>query len=1051
MRSNVTAILVAHRLGDHLTETISALRAQSIDPDRVIAVVTGSDELAAHLGAQGFDAVIKVNPKYSFGAAVAAAVRGTDPLGEGPEWLWFLAEDSAPEPDALMHLLLSVKTTGTAAVAGPKLVDWDDPSRIIELSQGLTWSGARWVLDRDELDQEQYDHYEDVLGVGPAGMLVRRDVWERLGGFDPALPVYDDGLDFSVRARLAGYRVVVAPEARLRFARTGIAGPQINHRNSVLQRAHRRARTAQLHRRVTYAPAIIAPFIWLALPIIGVLGMLWALIRERPGTMIGELLAALTVFFRPGRIIRSRRNLRKHSTAGWGAVRPLRTDRKTERSVRAVRKEAILAAQGRGRTDLHFIHTGGLGLTIGTSLAAVVLFWWLLGGSFITGGGAGLLSSSIRDLWANTISAAAVDVRSLGTFADTVPADPFTWVLALIGSVTFWNPSYAILLLILLAIPVASLGGWMWSTQFTEHTAGRLLGGIAWGFAPVLMASLLSGRLPAIVLAMTLPWFLHALSRASRSWSWAGVSSFLAAIALAAAPSLIPAAIVLLVLGILTHPRGGAKLLSIAIVPLALFAPKILGALATGKLTNLVVDPGVQQPYEASTLGELLLGFPEAGLGGFPERLTAVGLSEISAWTIALALATPLVLLALVGVFTERPRRSVLIAIAGLLGLATAIVAPHLQLVPLGEDVVAVWAGSGVALYWIALITFAVSGTRVLAKGQLPVAIVAMLGAVALVAPSLVGLVTAHTELRVDRQVIPAVMNAELRSNPDAQALLITPLGEEALRSQLVGAESLALDRIRTATVTADASEEEAVLAELVAALSSVGATGLDARLDAAGITFVLLEESTGAGGSGLRSLMQVAFDQNEALSPVGATDYGLLWRAVAPAEDAEAGEATEAHPDSDAAAVLAEDQLDIDTTATRPVSGKMLWIVQLVLLGAMFLLALPTGEVRARPHRRRRVRSASAAVGEAAVVNELPEDAKLDEQSDTTVRDDSEVGETTEIGDDADIGDDTGEIPVFTREDYELPDDDTIFVGGVGDPLPEAPDTPAKEDRDEA
>src|SRR5690606_23586354 len=172
----------------------------------------------------------------------------------------------------------------------------------IELSQGLTWSGARWVLDRDELDQQQYDHYEDVLGVGPAGMLVRRDVWERLGGFDPALPVYDDGLDFSVRARLAGYRVVVAPEARLRFARTGIAGPEINHRNSVLQRAHRRARTAQLHRRVTYAPAIIAPFIWLALPIIGVLGMLWALIRERPGTMIGELLAALTVFFRPGRI-----------------------------------------------------------------------------------------------------------------------------------------------------------------------------------------------------------------------------------------------------------------------------------------------------------------------------------------------------------------------------------------------------------------------------------------------------------------------------------------------------------------------------------------------------------------------------------------------------------------------------------------------------------------------------------------------------------------------------------------------------------------------------
>src|SRR5699024_9996437 len=111
---------------------------------------------------------------------------------------------------------------------------------------------------------------------------------------------------------------------------------------------------------------------------------------------------------------------------------------------------------------------------------------------------------------------------------------------------------------------------------------------------------------------------------------------------------------------------------------------------------------------------------------------------------------------------------------------------------------------------------------------------------------------------RADRQVIPAVMNAELRSNPDAQALLITPLDDASLRSRLVGAETLALDRIRTATLAAPASADEATLAELVAALSSLGATGLHERLEAAGITFVLLEESTGAGGSGLRSLMQV-------------------------------------------------------------------------------------------------------------------------------------------------------------------------------------------------
>ena len=37
-----------------------------------------------------------------------------------------------------------------------------------------------------EIDQGQHDHNRAVLAVGSAGMLVRRDVWDRLGGFDTA-------------------------------------------------------------------------------------------------------------------------------------------------------------------------------------------------------------------------------------------------------------------------------------------------------------------------------------------------------------------------------------------------------------------------------------------------------------------------------------------------------------------------------------------------------------------------------------------------------------------------------------------------------------------------------------------------------------------------------------------------------------------------------------------------------------------------------------------------------------------------------------------------
>ena len=51
----------------------------------------------------------------------------------------------------------------------------------------------------------------------PAGafLMIRRDVWERLGGFDEAFhPVWFEDVDFCQRATKAGYRIEYVPEVR---------------------------------------------------------------------------------------------------------------------------------------------------------------------------------------------------------------------------------------------------------------------------------------------------------------------------------------------------------------------------------------------------------------------------------------------------------------------------------------------------------------------------------------------------------------------------------------------------------------------------------------------------------------------------------------------------------------------------------------------------------------------------------------------------------------------------------------------------------------------
>ena len=944
MRTRVTAVLVAQRGGEWLDQTIAGIAAQTRAPAAIIAVNNGgSDRVGEQLMASGAERVVGIAGRVPFGQAVQRAVEAVPPgSGGGPgpsddagagaapapapsasaeDWIWLLSEDSCPEPEALERIVSSVQRAPSVAVAGPKLVDWDHPERIIELGQSLTRYGARWTLRRQELDQQQYDHLQDVLAVGPVGMLVRRDVWEELGGFDPALPVYDDGLDFCVRARLAGHRVEVAPASRVRFAQSGVAGPRIDRRRSVMRTAHRQARTAHLHRRIAYAPAPVAFLEWLSLPVLALLRVLWALVREQPGNMLGEFVSAWSVFLRPHAFVASRRRIRRHSSAGWGAIRKLRVDPKSVRTARMIDREAIMAAQGRQRRELHFISSGGLAVLVGAVVAAVALTWWALGRTSLAGGGLAPLSP-IGELWWNT--------RTL----DGVPADPFTWVLALVGSITFWNPSHAVVLLMATAIPLTALGAWVWAAQLTESKAGRALAGVGFALSPVLLGSLEAGRLPTLVLTAVLPWLLLAATRCRESWSWAGTASLLAAAALAAAPILIPAALVLLVVGLFTTVRGIARVLSTAIVPLVLFAPKIITSLVDGEPLDLLLDPGVIAPFEPGTIRHLLLGFPEFGLEGWGAVFNAAGLGAVPATLLVGVLLLPIALLALLGLFTGRVAVTALSALLGGLGMLTALAAAQLQLASVGSERVALWTGSGLAVYWLAVLSLAAVGAGTLRRAAAPVVGVAVAAALVAVLPVASQLFLGRTALGPGDAQMPALVQAAGESDPGIRTLVVSAEGAHSVRARLVTGTGPRLDQIRTAAATPAPTDADTRLAELVGGLASVGGPDVSDALHAERIAFVLLPD---AGDDAERAELQRVFDQHSSLASAGVTEQGLLWRVADPEADA--------NPQGDAGRRLGGTSL----------TGQTIWTVQLVVLLGMLLLALPTGEVVARPERRKR------------------------------------------------------------------------------------------------
>src|SRR5690606_6533969 len=127
----------------------------------------------------------------------------------------------------------------------------------VSFGESVSRYGATVPLVDGDLDQAQHDTESDVLAVATAALLVRRSVWEGLGGFDPGLEATDAGLDLAIRARLAGHRVIRVAGARV--AR-GLRPEDFGRRKPLTPRLRRRAgRVAQLHRRLVYAPGWTVP------------------------------------------------------------------------------------------------------------------------------------------------------------------------------------------------------------------------------------------------------------------------------------------------------------------------------------------------------------------------------------------------------------------------------------------------------------------------------------------------------------------------------------------------------------------------------------------------------------------------------------------------------------------------------------------------------------------------------------------------------------------------------------------------------------------------
>jgi len=938
MQPKVTAVLVARNGDQYLPSTLAALAAQTRRPDSVVYVDASSSDSSAQLLIEAAPTEVVTTPgRRSFGGAIAHALQVAAPQPADNEWLWLLGHDNAPAPRALSALLGAVEVAPSVAVAGPKLMRWDEPDVISSFGETLTRFGRTIAVVTNELDQAQYDIQSDLLGVAAGAMLVRRQVWTALGGFDPALPSVDAALDFCVRARLAGHRVIGVPSARV-----SSAGPaELFGRRSLSAGSQNRVRrAAQLHRRFVYAPALAVPVHWLSIVPLAVLRSLVHIVAKRPALIGGELAAGIAGAF-DGAVPAARNNLRRTRTLGWAAVDALRMPWSQVREQRAHDRAADGSAAP-ARTSPGFFAGGGAWMVLLAAIAGIIAFGHFADAAALAGGGITPLSTTVAELWSH-VGYAWRDIGPgfLGA------ADPFSYLLAVLGSLTFWSPSFSVVALYLIALPLAALTAWWCAARFAVRPWAPAVAALAWAAAPPLIASLNGGHLGAVLAHVLLPVLVLVTVNAARSWSMTAVAGLLFAAVAASAPVLVPALIVGWLAWLFAKPKSILRLIGIPIPAVALFVPLALQQFARGNWIALFADPGVPVVGGTPPGWQLAIGSTDTGSSGWNALLTGFGLSAVPGIAIAAALLIPLAAFALLALFLPGSQRSIPALLLALMGFVTAVVGTHIQVSIVGAIATPIWPGSGLSLYWLGLVGALVVALEALGtRAALPAIVTGI--ALVLVAVPLFSAAAAGTIAvrETNGRLLPAFVSAQAVTNPSLGTLELTAQPAGGVAVTVHRGQGTTLDEQSTLNATdLTTSESDRRLAILAGNISSRSGFDIAGELNALQLAFILVPHATDDSVNAARQRISDALDGNRILSPVGDTASGYLW-----------------HYDGLAAGAAPTGPGPLGTT-----TGIAILVGQGIVFALTLLLAIPTT-------RRRRVRSASGQ-RDTAALNE-PEDA---------------------------------------------------------------------------
>lgn len=225
MNPNVCVLIAAWNQADKTMACLETVFAQDYPAYSVLLIDNGSSDDTVSRVSNRFPEVeiISTGRNLGFAGGYNRGLRRA--LEEDVAFIFLLNNDTLLAPDCLSALVEEAKLAGDVGIVTSKIYYAQERNRIWSVG-GRIHPWTLEIIDKGDgdLDVGQWSEARELDYAPFCGVLMRRELAANVGLLDEEFFLYYEDMDFCRRARQAGYRLRLAPQAKIWHAVSASSG-----------------------------------------------------------------------------------------------------------------------------------------------------------------------------------------------------------------------------------------------------------------------------------------------------------------------------------------------------------------------------------------------------------------------------------------------------------------------------------------------------------------------------------------------------------------------------------------------------------------------------------------------------------------------------------------------------------------------------------------------------------------------------------------------------------------------------------------------------------